>query len=739
VRGEEPLATEAGILSGAMFAAGIPNSAGNTNYQDTASDLAFRAITDPAFAPGPLEIGPVAQLTEFPVFSVRGQTGGLNMDGPNPAYDALTMHTFQNADNTVQPNTPRASAYHEQVAFTCGGSAGANNRYSDFRSSGCTSCHMRYSLDGRSYISDPNVVKNEPADVDQIDDPKRPHVKRHMITSRARTLTTGEFVQGMDDYTCAGCHQGSNRTVMQYWGIRLDQNQDVRRNVQYPNQPARYTTTRFDTRLFDPVVNNQTFNGRNFNQHLLTEDYDNDFRDDTPPDVHYESGLGCIDGHGSHDVHGGTVGDTASQRIYSRQEQAVAITCESCHGGIDNYAASAPCTDYDGDVEDCGVDAKGNPLRNVTRGPDGELYLTSRLTGQVHYIKQTRDTVDGTSGKLHPFTNELIYSSAASYAMGRFGDGDDTNGSGPTQTNPAMVSANFSHTNNMSCVSCHASWTNSCIGCHLKGKFDNGNNFSNVTGDRIVFEEENADFVYQTPVPFQLGVNAHNKITQMAPNTETFFQYIDFKDDVSQIFSFTDRKGKGNNPGAGGSGPLGALSHNVMMPHSIRGKVTTTNEGPRDCVACHLTTGGLTFHATEWTNFKAAYNAEQYQNLDYGVLQDHIGQNSGNQINSPVWVHQVAGLGTGLFLFDDQGCPTNPLDNDNNRFGCEGTAPATSGIRSSHRRRHLTSTASSKRTVQRIARTTTRCSTRHQRRFYVTVPAPIRRCPAHSVRPSSTG
>ena len=46
-------------------------------------------------------------------------------------------------------------------------------------------------------------------------------------------------------------------------------------------------------------------------------------------------------------------------------------------------------------------------------------------------------------------------------------------------------------------------------------------------------------------------------------------------------------------------------------------------------------------------------------------------------MNSPLWVHMVAGLGSGLFLFDEDGCPENPLDNDSNRAGCDGNAPAT--------------------------------------------------------------
>jgi hypothetical protein len=37
----------------------------------------------------------------------------------------------------------------------------------------------------------------------------------------------------------------------------------------------------------------------------------------------------------------------------------------------------------------------------------------------------------------------------------------------------------------------------------------------------------------------------------------------------------------------------------------------------------------------------------------------------------------AAGLGTGLFTFDENGCPVNPLDFNDERAGCNGIAPAT--------------------------------------------------------------
>ena len=169
------------------------------------------------------------------------------------------------------------------------------------------------------------------------------------------------MIEGIDDYACAGCHQGSNRTVMQYWGIRLDQNQDVRRGVQYPATRCRSHQTRRDPRLFDPVVGNRTFNGRNANQYLLFEDYDGDGRDDTPADVHYEAGMGCIDCHGSFDLHGGDAKtDPSSARVMSRMEQSVGDPVRELPRRTDAYAAHGVrgVAGYDGQPADLASDRR---------------------------------------------------------------------------------------------------------------------------------------------------------------------------------------------------------------------------------------------------------------------------------------------------------------------------------------------------------------------------------------------
>ncbi|MCK6549748.1 cytochrome c3 family protein [Myxococcota bacterium] len=682
-----PIATEIGFFSSAMFHIGVENAVTENRglYNNTAADYTFRAQTDPTFTPGPSnEVGRIGRTLEVPEYAQFNGEFYNNLE--YTAADLANDQYVAGVDppekvGRVKTGSALHKAYQEQISITCGdchaGSAGANNRYADFRSSGCTACHMEYSYDGRSRSTDPNVNKLEPANPDAIAAPERPHIETHQIRNVAKILPNGAFLRGISDRACVGCHQGSNRTVLQYWGIRLDQNADLATNQQYPANPVTFTNTAQDPRLYDPAVQNNTFNGRNANQYILTEDYDGDGRDDTPEDVHYEAGLGCIDCHGSRDLHSGTDGDPESGQIKSRMDQVVQVGCESCHGGIDTYASTKPCTTYAGQNANCVYDRAGNPMRNVHKDPTGDYWLVSRVTGQRHYVPQTKDTVYN-NNKRNPLNQQLVYNAKASYAMGRV-DGTLDNGTGPQQTDPRLVANGFSHTDNMDCISCHASWTNNCTGCHLRTQYDaNPANyfFSNITGERILLKQANADFTYISPVPMYLGVNSHNKVTQFAAGMKIFYRYTDLNGQDSQVFAFSDRNGNGNNPNYLGSNAKPALGHYQMMAHSIRGKVTATKEGPRYCVACHNTNDGIAQFGAQYAQFLETYNARDYANLDFNLLKQHVGQNPSNQLNSPIFVHGTAGLGTGLYLFDATGCPVNPLDPRADRFFCPNGAPA---------------------------------------------------------------
>lgn len=668
-----PIGSEMGIFSGAFYAAGMQNAiaAHIGLFEDTAADYGWRAVDDPTHVHDPNDDGRVGQLLEAPVWSSR-QDQGADFLFRNQDFVVANLVNDVNADGSLKSGSRLAKLYQEQVAFTCGdchlGSSGANNRYGDFRPSGCAACHMPYSLDGRSRSQDPNVPKFEPLDPDDIDDPERAHVRSHRIRSVARTLENGTQVEGIDDYTCAGCHQGSNRMVMQYWGIRLDQNEDVRRGDQYPANPVDFETTRNDPRLFDPVVDNNTFNGRNHRQYLLMEDYDGDGRDDTPADVHYDAGMGCVDCHGTVDLHG-DVAAANNGDIVSRMTHAVTIRCEDCHGSATAYAPTTVGENYAGETVTLAVDSAGNPLRHVEVDGSGNYWLTSKVDGRRHYVSQTLDVIVD-NGRTNPETGRPIYTQHGSFAMGR-DDNDPATGIGSQQTgNPHD---GFSHLDSMHCASCHSAWSNSCIGCHLEGEYNEGNNFSNITGERIAFRERFAEFVYQSPIPFTLGVGPDNDIRTTAANTKVFFRYRDINGDRTPVFAFSDRNGQGGNTVAR---PTPSLGHNALMAHSIRGRVSATNEGPRYCVACHLTDDSIANFGAQYSAFRTALYANDYGSLDYDLLKEHIGQNPGNQLDSPIFVHMVAGLGTGLYLFDANGAAQNPLDDNENRYGSDGQAPS---------------------------------------------------------------
>lgn len=715
-----PINTEVGFYSATNFTAGVSNALGYTQYGDTAGDYAFRAVEDPDFAAnGGYDDGRVPELLEYPEYGVYGAVGGDNFFQNNNILAANLnnqVHDGQFANfevNRIVDGSDLEHLVEQVIALTCGdchlGSSGANNRYADFRSSGCSSCHMQYALDGQSNSQDPNVNRLEPANPDAIAAPERPHIDAHQIRNVAKFLPGGGFIRGVSDQACGGCHQGSNRTVLQYWGIRMDQNQDVVNGFQYPANPITFTTTQNDTRLYDPQVNNNTWNGRNFNQHLLEEDYDGDTLDDTPPDIHYEKGMGCVDCHGSFDMHGGTAGGPV-MGIKSHQSQAMGVKCESCHGemrredGSSGYPATVACVDYDGQAAECPTDRFGNPLRNVTKVTQGgqEYFrLRSRVTGNLHWVPLTQDIVDGVNQKASPAGQGNLYSPNASYAMGRISqDGSIADGVGPKQTSTQFAAIGFSHEDVLDCNACHASWTNSCIGCHTK-LFYNADPanffFSNTTGERTVMNFD-ALFTYQSPVLRFLTVGTQGKVTQGQPGMKMFFQYQDIQGNFSDVFAFTDRSGFGNVPDDAGRNVFPALAHNKIAPHSTRGRVTGQYEGVASCQTCHNTVAGLAddFNNDGFTNqqdyeeFIARYldhndfadmnNPIDPNNADtdtmFEVLQQVIGLNTGNQLNHPIYVAMNAGLGTGLHLFDANGCPVNPLDANANRFFCEGNAPA---------------------------------------------------------------
>ena len=175
----------------------------------------------------------------------------------------------------------------------------------------------------------------------------------------------------------------------------------------------------------------------------------------TPADVHHQRGMHCVDCHTRDD----TMGDGF---LYTRMEDAVEIRCQTCHGTWAEYAT--------------GLTARGKQLAHLARREDG-VYLTSRVTGERHRVKQARDIVRPGSPDYNP---------KAALAM----TGDHAN---------------------LECYACHSGWNPNFFGFH----FDRNEAFTQLdmlSGNRTTGRVTTQEKVFSTFKHFYLGWNSHGRI-----------------------------------------------------------------------------------------------------------------------------------------------------------------------------------------------------------------------------------
>jgi hypothetical protein len=430
---------------------------------------------------------------------------------------------------------------------------GSNNRYGQFRSAGCSSCHLPYDYSGKSKSGDRMISKQEPTYPEAYKDiqyPERPHPRSHQLK---RTMSSED---------CLPCHTGSNRTVFQAMGIRTDDNRDLTRaKAAGANINFKYSN------LIDNTLNPEArLHGFTQDQLIEFEDLDGDGLDDTPPDVHFEAGLECIDCHNASEMHG-------DGRIYSRQNQATKVRCVHCHGNLEFPA--------DPDAETNPVNelffTTGRKLRKTlwtfdkvpTFGEDGFPFVTvpgvwmrTKSKGEWKYVTQIAWGVKWNpenqqcfdeGEKVDPRTNTFVCSPESSVAHGRWqglnqssGDFDDgvgprpgveviTGGDGSSPT----VRFGFSHigeatsapnqvpAGGLECSSCHAAWHNMRYGNHLGLIDTDGVNrfyeWDRVTGESTIGKQQFFNFTFVDNLLLQLGINAKGKFQYFIPTRLKMF------------------------------------------------------------------------------------------------------------------------------------------------------------------------------------------------------------------------
>jgi hypothetical protein len=177
-------------------------------------------------------------------------------------------------------------------------------------------------------------------------------------------------------------------------------------------------------------------------------------------DIHLEKGMHCVDCHFRQDAHG-------NGKLYGEVRNAVEIDCVDCHGTINRRAdptaresrtsaaaGGTPMIEY----------RKVFPLDDRNQSPrfgrdrffkkEGKLYQRSAVEqGKSWEVVQVMDSI--TPGNSH-------YNEKARLAKTVLKDGKSW-GAAPGDE------SKLAHANDrMTCYACHLSWTPSCFGCHLK-------------------------------------------------------------------------------------------------------------------------------------------------------------------------------------------------------------------------------------------------------------------------------
>ncbi|MFO0985573.1 MAG: hypothetical protein U1E76_28205 [Planctomycetota bacterium] len=237
---------------------------------------------------------------------------------------------------------------------------------------------------------------------------------------------THELTRRIPTDTCAHCHYGDASVGMHYRGLAQ----------LVPGMPA------------GPDVRGTTAQLKNGTYYI----------DDprvTPPDIHHERGMHCIDCHTVNDVMG-------DGHIYAKMETAVEVECQDCHG---TPAAVSSLTT-----------SRGAPLENLVRRGD-DVFLIGKVDGREHRVKQAKQVV--TPG--HPDFNP--------------------------RAQVAMTSAH----QRLECYACHAAWSVNFFGFH----FDRNLQFTQLdllSGERTPGRVSTQEKVFATFRQLYLGWNSEGMI-----------------------------------------------------------------------------------------------------------------------------------------------------------------------------------------------------------------------------------
>ncbi|MFN6964755.1 MAG: hypothetical protein ACK4S4_13445 [Pyrinomonadaceae bacterium] len=400
---------------------------------------------------------------------------------------------------------------------------GTNDHPGDYRSAGCTACHVVYANDRSKDASGPyaaagNQGHSQSADK-SIPRGRAGHPIKHQFTSQIPTAQ------------CMTCHMhpGTNMVATylgQTWwdnesdgkfmyptdrqidpsqadeARKLDRNPEaasLRGLWSEPDFLQRTGSAEFNSKLERVRFGDSHGHGWMF-RNVYKKDRKGNLLDaedrivpaDAPDrfsravhlkDIHLEKGMHCVDCHFRQDAHGTGI-------LYSEPRAAIEIGCVDCHGTITakaNGITSGPAAMPAGRAEAAQRERANKPVigRDLTRltfrSPDG------RRTPVLQVI--TRDTIrkDADGNEVTLKRGDVVQNSIVEPGRWwRVKQTADTVTPGSPDYNEKSAYAKtmqrdnatwgdakaseslLAHTDqNVTCYACHTSWVTSCFGCHL--------------------------------------------------------------------------------------------------------------------------------------------------------------------------------------------------------------------------------------------------------------------------------
>ena len=492
---------------------------------------------------------------------------------------------------------------------------GTNDHPGDFRSSGCSACHVVYANDrseshsgpyarfghmGMSQTADPTIPKDEPG-----------HPIKH------------QFTRSIPSSQCMVCHMHPGTNVVNtYFGYTWWDN-ETDGELMYPTQ-QRYPTAEETARILSKNPEGASVRGlwsdpkfladvsqlnpklkhtqfADFHGHgwifraafkqdrkgnlldavgkIVSHDDAEKFKKAVHlKDIHLEKGMHCVDCHFKQDVHG-------NAKLYGEPRNAIETDCRDCHGTIDKRATLVTSGPAAG--KGTNLDALKTPFgkrRFQFRGD--RLFQRSMVTDELEWeVVQTVDTI--TPGSPH-------YSEKSRLAKTIRKDGQIWGDLPPSDKELAHADSR------MTCFSCHSSWMTSCFGCHLSMKANERRPMWHNEGD-ITRNWTSYNFQVVRDDVFMLGIDGSVTGNRIAPVRSSSAVLV-ASQNQNREWVYSQQQ---TVSAEGFSGQ----AFNTHVPHTVRATET------KSCTDCHVSSKNdnnawmaqLLLQGTNFVNFLGRY------------------------------------------------------------------------------------------------------------------------------------